>query len=93
MRGRDGVTCKPRTTNRYKAVWFGAVIVAALGVLAMADKAAAQSPNMSGSIFMATQDGAVVNENTRFPGKAAVYLNGGPQNHNATGLPDGNYAS
>src|SRR5215831_18940452 len=77
------MTFKPRTTNRYRAAWFGAAVAAALGVHAMA--------NVDGAIFTTTKDGTVVNENTRYPDKAAVYLNGGPQNHNANGLPDGNY--
>lgn len=47
--------------------------------------------NVDGAIFTTTGDGSVVNENTRYGAKSEVYLNGGPQNHNANGLPDGEY--
>src|SRR5262249_31086647 len=78
LRGRDGMTFKPRTANRYNAAWFGAVVAATLGVHAMV--LAARPANVDGAIFTTTRDGSEVNENTRYPGKAAVYLNGGPQN-------------
>ena len=44
----------------------------------------------SGAIYTTTFDGQSVNENT-YASKDAVYLNGGPQNANASGLPDGTY--
>lgn len=45
---------------------------------------------MSGGIFTTTFDGQAVNEN-HFSSKGAVYLNGGPQNEDTHGLPDGTY--
>jgi hypothetical protein len=44
----------------------------------------------NGAIYTTTFDGQVVNENS-YSSKEAVYLNGGPQNQNAAGLPDGTY--
>jgi len=44
----------------------------------------------SGAIFTTTFDGQSVNQND-YSNKNAVYLNGGPQNDNANGLPDGTY--
>ena len=52
--------------------------------------ASAQAQNISGAIFTTTHDGAIVNGNN-YASKLDVYLNGGPQNCNAPGLPDGNY--
>lgn len=43
-----------------------------------------------GAIFTTTSGGATVNGNV-YEDKADVYLNGGPQNLNANGLPDGRY--
>lgn len=43
-----------------------------------------------GAIYTTTFDGQSVNENT-YSFKDAVYLNGGPQNEDANGLPDGSY--
>ncbi len=44
----------------------------------------------SGAIYTTTFNGQSVNENT-YSNKDDVYLNGGPQNANANGLPDGTY--
>ncbi|PYT01910.1 MAG: hypothetical protein DMF63_03490 [Acidobacteria bacterium] len=44
----------------------------------------------NGSIFTTTFDGQTVNANI-YSSKDAVYLSGGPQNENASGLPDGTY--
>jgi hypothetical protein len=44
----------------------------------------------NGAIYTTTFDGQAVNEN-HYSNKNAVYLNGGPQNQNANGLPDGTY--
>ncbi|PYS99644.1 MAG: hypothetical protein DMF63_11225 [Acidobacteria bacterium] len=43
-----------------------------------------------GAIYTTLGDGQTVNQNV-YPNKPAVYLNGGPQNPNAHGLPDGTY--
>ena len=48
------------------------------------------SQNLTGNIFTTTSDGKTVNANL-FTAKTAVYLNGGPQNGNASGLPQGTY--
>jgi hypothetical protein len=43
-----------------------------------------------GAIFTTKSDGTSVNQNI-YDAKADVYLNGGPQNQNPHGLPDGQY--
>jgi SdrD B-like domain len=50
----------------------------------------ASAAGFSGAIYTTTFDGQSVNENN-YSNKNAVYLNGGPQNQNASGLPDGTY--
>jgi hypothetical protein len=44
----------------------------------------------SGAIYTSTGDGSTVNLNL-YPSKDDVFLNGGPQNANSNGLPDGTY--
>jgi hypothetical protein len=50
----------------------------------------ASAQNISGSIFTTTVGGNTVNGNI-YASKDAVYLDGGPQNTHANGLPDGFY--
>lgn len=45
---------------------------------------------ISGAIYTSTGTGTTVNGNV-YEAKSDVYLNGGPQNQNAAGLPDGIY--
>lgn len=52
--------------------------------------ALAPAAQFSGAIYTSTADGSVVNQNL-YDAKIDVYLNGGPQNQNAAGLPDGEY--
>jgi hypothetical protein len=52
--------------------------------------AATALANVDGAIFTTTVDGTTVNGNI-YDSKDAVYLNGGPQNQNSNGLPDGDY--
>src|ERR1043166_4958327 len=66
-------------------------LLATLAVLALFVSAApASAQNFSGRIFTTFADGTTVNGNI-YPSKDAVYLNGGPQNTNSNGLPDGTY--
>ncbi len=51
---------------------------------------AAAPDNFSGAIYTSTGDGTTVNSNM-YDQKSDVYLNGGPQNCNGGGLPDGDY--
>jgi hypothetical protein len=44
----------------------------------------------TGAIFTTTATGGTVNANI-YDAKTDVYLNGGPQNNNSQGLPDGTY--
>ncbi len=64
---------------------YSTFLLPAMGVIALA-----ASNNFFGSINTSTIDGTVVNQNL-FNSKDDVYLNGGPQNQNANGLPDGVY--
>jgi len=48
------------------------------------------SAGLSGAIYSTTKDGTAVNKNI-FGSTQDVYLSGGPQNSNASGLPDGTY--
>src|SRR5260221_10332799 len=50
---------------------------------------AAMAP-LSGAIYTSIGDGTAVNHNI-YNAKSDVYLNGGPQNQNGPGLPDGIY--
>ena len=49
-----------------------------------------QAAPLSGAIYTTTQDGTTVNGNI-YTDCRDVYLNGGPQNNNFSGLPDGVY--
>lgn len=59
-----------------------------LGVALAAHTASAQG--LKGAIYTTVKDGTVVNQNI-YDASSDVYLNGGPQNLNAAGLPDGTY--
>ena len=48
------------------------------------------SAGLGGAIYTTTKDGTAVNKNI-YGALDDVYLNGGPQNLNASGLPDGTY--
>ncbi|MEO6102271.1 MAG: hypothetical protein ABIP44_01360 [Pseudoxanthomonas sp.] len=52
--------------------------------------ASVQAQNIAGAIFTTTANGTVVNGNL-YDSKLDVYLNGGPQNCSAPGLPVGTY--
>jgi hypothetical protein len=65
-----------------------AAIIAASGYGLFQNKSSAAA--FSGAIYTTTFDGSSVNQNI-YSNKNAVYLNGGPQNENANGLPDGTY--
>jgi hypothetical protein len=64
------------------------VAVGGAGLFVFLNKTAAA--NFSGAIYTSTSDGTTTNQNI-YDSKADVYLNGGPQNMNANGLPDGTY--
>ena len=54
----------------------------------------AHAAGVSGAIFTTIVDGTIVNANTQYTSKCAVYLNGGPGANapaGAAGLPDGDY--
>lgn len=63
--------------------------VVAGGALAVASVVGVQAA-FSGAIYTSLSDGTSVNANV-YPSKASVFLNGGPQNTNGSGLPDGVY--
>ena len=64
-----------------------AVVSASIYVVFQSKTSAA---GFHGAIFTTTFDGQSVNENT-YLSKDAAYLNGGPQNEDIVGLPDGTY--
>lgn len=63
--------------------WF--LMAALLVALALTSNA-----QFSGAIYTTLSDGKTVNQNT-YDKKEDVYLNGGPQNPEGSGLPDGVY--
>ncbi len=78
----------PRIRSRIIFVLFTLTALSAASVYVVRNKVSAAGFN--GSIYTTTFDGRSVNENT-YSSKDAVYLNGGPQNAKANGLPDGTY--
>lgn len=67
------------------------VLRAGIAILAMTVATLASSaPQFHGAIYTSVADGTTVNANL-YDAKADVYLNGGPQNLHAAGLPDGTY--
>ena len=74
------------STRKYFALLIGALI-ATFGF----GSSQSVSAQFNGAIYTTMPDGLTVNENVGYPSKAHVYLNGGPQNANGAGLPDGIY--
>jgi hypothetical protein len=74
--------------SRATFVLFTLIAMTAASVYVFQNRASAAGFN--GSIYTTTFDGQAVNENI-YSNKDAVYLSGGPQNTNASGLPDGPY--
>ena len=75
-------------TSRTILVLFSLAAMSVASVYVFQTKVSASGFN--GSIYTTTFDGQSVNEN-QYSSKDAVYLNGGPQNQTANGLPDGTY--
>jgi hypothetical protein len=73
---------KSRSVSRLTKLGAGAIVALA--------SFSAHAQQFSGAIFTSLGDGTSVNAN-RYATKADVYLNGGPQNLNSNGLPDGTY--
>lgn len=71
---------------RIRQIFFP--LVPLLAVALSTDSAFAQK--LSGAIYTTTKNGTVVNQNV-YAARTDVYLNGGPQNTNSSGLPDGTY--
>jgi hypothetical protein len=74
-----------RLPDRGQRIVVGATAAVALLATALTVWAA-----LTGAIFTSTIDGTRVNQNL-YDSKSDVYLNGGPQNQNGAGLPDGVY--
>ena len=71
----------------------GAVLFALLIVISQTSPVEAAAP-LPGAIFTTVADGTIVNANTQYVSKCAVYLNGGPGVNapaKAAGLPLGDY--
>ncbi len=73
-------------STRIKQIFFP--LVPLLAVALSTESAFAQK--LSGAVSTTTKDGTVVNQNL-YAARTDVYLNGGPQNTNSSGLPDGTY--
>jgi len=66
------------------------IFVVAVIALSAASSSIFGQGGFFGAIYTTLGDGQTVNQNV-YPAKDLVYLNGGPQNQNAHGLPDGTY--
>jgi hypothetical protein len=70
---------------------FLLALAMAVPFLTMSRNASAMSTNnFFGAIYTSTNDGTTVNQNL-YDSKSDVYLNGGPQNENGNGIPNGTY--
>ena len=79
-----------RRSLTYRAVGWLAVAGLVAGALVGPTAGGASAASNPGSIWTSTVDGTIVNAN-HYDLKTDVYLNGGPQNCNGDGLPDGLY--
>src|ERR1041384_7996886 len=68
---------------RSTKLWANVYLAASLAIPAFGQQ-------FSGAIQTSDSTGTIVNANI-YQSKADVYLNGGPQNKNSQGLPDGTY--
>jgi hypothetical protein len=74
--------------DNVRSLRFGLITLAVLvAMVAFPMTSGAQLP---GAIYTTNSSGTIVN-GSLFADKTLVYLNGGPQNKNAAGLPDGTY--
>ena len=71
---------------RIARVFFALALLLAVAL----STSSAFAQKVSGAIYTTTEDGTVVNKNV-YVARTDVYLNGGPQNTNSSGLPDGTY--
>lgn len=78
----------PKAKSRTIIVLFALVAISAASVYFFSTPSLASG--MSGAIYTSTFNGQSVNEN-HYSNKEAVYVNGGPQNEDIEGLPDGTY--
>ncbi|HZC32323.1 MAG TPA: hypothetical protein VE640_03440, partial [Candidatus Bathyarchaeia archaeon] len=78
-----------RRHTTYRAIGWLAVAGLVAGALVGPTAGMASAANV-GSIWTSTSDGTIVNAN-HYANKTDVYLNGGPQNCNGSGLVDGLY--
>ncbi|HEY5883100.1 MAG TPA: hypothetical protein VIT88_00350 [Pyrinomonadaceae bacterium] len=83
---------KKSTSHKSRALTsrLGLALMAMTALLALATTSALMAPPMPGAIFTTDSTCGGTNINI-FASKDAVYLNGGPANQNAAGLPDGEY--
>lgn len=77
-----------RIKRRTTILLFTLAAIATASVYIFQNKSFAAGFN--GSIYTTTFDGHAVDQNI-YSSKDAVYINGGPQNSNSNGLPDGTY--
>jgi hypothetical protein len=84
----------PKNSRSQRRKIFGSrmifVSLAAFALLVIGTSVMGAQGQFFGAIFTSLGDGTTVNQNF-YDSKSDVYLNGGPQNANAQGLPDGTY--
>lgn len=80
-----GAAHPPRHVRAWRSAATPTLLLAAAGLGATCSMSAWAAP-LSGAIYTSTKSGGTVNANI-YANKADVYLNGGPQNANAAGLP------
>src|SRR5690349_7018708 len=79
-----------RRSMKGRAVGWLAVAGLVAGAIAGPTVGVASAAPLKGAIWTSLADGSSVNSN-QYAAKTDVYLNGGPQNCNGDGLPDGDY--
>ena len=77
--------------QRIVFLWIKLIVVPLAFLLAVTlSTSSVSAQGLKGAIYTTTMDGTAVNKNI-YGSSSDVYLNGGPQNLNSSGLPDGTY--
>jgi len=76
--------------NKFTPKRLAVIAVPLMAVIVLAIGLQVSAAGFFGAVYTTLGDGTTVNANV-YDAKEDVYLNGGPQNPNANGLPDGTY--
>ncbi len=80
-----------KTTNKQTTNFLTMFAIVAIAIISFGTSARVSAAGgFFGAVHTSIGDGTTVNKNL-YDSKADVYLNGGPQNTNANGLPNGTY--